>query len=132
MNYSDDGKTFVNGTVSLENPNLLSTPLRTVVDVTLSGARTGSVRGDVWFDFANRSARTLRSTYEGTTLTENWGTRQKELCGSIRRKLFRPTPLRVRAKRSGTTTTVRVTASYSKAPARTRSSRTGGPSVAPR
>jgi len=120
VNYSDDGRSFLNGTISLTNPLLTSRPLRQVINLALTGARHGSVRADETWDVANKTASgTVAVTYDGTTLRGL--TSQTQLCRSIRHVLPGPTALSVATKRHGEKLTVSVVAAYPGAGANERS-----------
>lgn len=107
-NYSDDGRTFVNGTQTVE---LGDSKTELIDAITLHGEHRGSLRGDVRFDTTARPFTTsgkLTATYDGTTVTGPKS--QAQLCAQIRKVLPHRVPLTVRARRAGGAIRVQVTA----------------------
>ncbi len=108
--YSDDGKSFVNGTQVIRRGG---TTVRLLNDLTLHGEHTGSLRGDITMDLKSRPFTVTGSqtaTYDGTTVTGPEPA--DERCENIREKLPRPTELDVRTRRSGGSVVVEVTSAY--------------------
>jgi hypothetical protein len=108
--YSDDGRSFVKGTQVIKRGG---TTVELINDLTLRGAHTGSLKGDITMDLQARPFKvtgTQTASYDGTTVT---GPKPvDERCADIRKELPRPTALDVSAKRSGKNIIVKVTSSY--------------------
>ena len=76
--YSEDGKTFLNGSRTITKPNLtFAQPAYVVIDqadLTLTGEHTGSIKGDVTYQKDPRdpyvhAIGTMTSTYDGKAIT---------------------------------------------------------------
>jgi hypothetical protein len=90
-NYSEDGESFVNGTQTITGPTIAS-------NLTLSGAHTGSLHGEVTYGGPGEYHGSQTATYDGTTATGPAS--QEELCGQIRSVLPGKGKLDVAATRS--------------------------------
>jgi hypothetical protein len=97
--YTDDGKTFVDGTMSGGNPDPTSMPWALKADVTVSGAHTGRLRVDLVVDNNHKplpaKTGTFAATYDGKTAPP-----LPEL-GQCYAKLPKPAPLALRARAAG-------------------------------
>ncbi|MBS1845132.1 MAG: hypothetical protein JST53_12005 [Actinobacteria bacterium] len=103
VNYSDDGRSFVNGTQTVSN---VGGPIHIVNDLTLSGEHTGSLHGDITFNADKTYSGTQTATFDGTSAT---GPEQPEqLCREVKSKLPGREQLEVSAERIGETEDVRV------------------------
>ncbi|WP_181801132.1 TolB-like translocation protein [Streptomyces shenzhenensis] len=108
--YSDDGKSFVNGTQVVKRGG---TTVRLLDDLTLRGEHIGSLKGDITMDLKARPFQISGSqtaAFDGTTVTGPQPL--DERCANIREMLPRPTALDVRAQRSGKAVIVKVTSAY--------------------
>lgn len=107
-NYTTDGRAFVNGTMSVSNPNETADPWTLTNDVTVTGAHTGRLLAHLTI---NNNAHplpqmsgTYSATYDGRTAPA------LPKLGPCYGKLPRSTALRVKASRRGHTVRVRVSA----------------------
>ncbi|MER7540403.1 hypothetical protein ABTX77_37355 [Streptomyces sp. NPDC097704] len=110
VGYSDDGKSFVDGTQVVQRGG---TTVRLINNLTLRGEHTGSLDGDITMELAARPFKVIGSqtaTYDGTTVTGPQPL--DERCEDNRDVLPRPTELDVDTTRHGTSVVVRVTAAY--------------------
>jgi hypothetical protein len=67
-NYSDDGRDFVNGTVTITSSNAATGPGSYTSDLTMTGAHTGSDKADLTMS-SNGITGHAESTYNGHTVT---------------------------------------------------------------
>ncbi|KUO06055.1 hypothetical protein AQJ67_04470 [Streptomyces caeruleatus] len=108
--YSDDGKSFVNGTQVIKRGG---TTVRLLNDLTLRGEHTGSLKGDITMDLKGRPFQISGSqtaTFDGTTTTGPQPLDDR--CTNIREMLPRPTALDVSTRRAGKAVVVQVTSAY--------------------
>jgi hypothetical protein len=107
--YSDDGRSFIDGTESIETPSFSIAPSTNEADITISGAHEGSLHAD----FTMGRVDGTEPTASGHVSAELDG---YELSGSVQKlgacpdKLPAKQPLRLRSKRTRSGVRVRVTA----------------------
>jgi hypothetical protein len=99
-NYSEDGESFVNGTQTITGGTIASS-------LTLTGAHTGSLNGEVTYGGPGVYHGSQTATYDGTTVTGPAS--QAELCEQIRSVLPGKGKLDVAATRSRGKVVVTVT-----------------------
>ena len=114
-NYSDDGKTFLNGTDRIVRigPSSLGGITQVVTNLTLSGEHTGSLERDITYRVGDPGTITgnSRVTYDGVTL-QGLET-PEERCETVRDRLPGKVPLDATANRTGNNKVeVKVTAAY--------------------
>jgi len=106
--YTDDGRTFVDGTMSGGNPDPTMMPWTLKADVTVTGAHTGRLRADLVVDNNHKplpaKTGTFAATYDGKAAPP-----LPEL-GQCYSRLPKPTPLTVQARAAGGRVRVTVTA----------------------
>jgi Tol biopolymer transport system component len=115
-NYSDDGKSFLNGTDSVTRDRPASTT-RVVTDLKLTGAHTGSLNRDITYVTPATGAETgsitgrSKVTFDGTT--HEGVDSPADRCATVRDRLPRAVKLDAHAGRGhGRTLVVSVTAAY--------------------
>lgn len=114
VNYSDDGRTFLSGTDSIDYPHGVS-DVHSVTHLTMTGTHRGYINRDVTFkqnedgevDVTGR----VEVNYDGKTLI---GPRLNYKPCNSRAAQFRQ-PLKVKARRTGKSVKVKVEASFSQA-----------------
>ncbi len=112
--YSDDGKSFLNGTdtITRNGPSSLGGTTRVTSNLELSGEHTGSLVRDLTYVVGTPGTITGSSsaTFDGITIT-GFDT-PDDRCDSVRSKLPGKVPLEPQATRDGSQVKVIVTAAY--------------------
>jgi hypothetical protein len=106
--YSDDGRSFVDGTESIDTPAFSIMPATNKADITLSGARTGRLKADFKMGRLNgtpTASGTVSASLDGYKLA---GSVQK--LGPCPTKLPTRQPLKLKTRASGARLLVTVTA----------------------
>jgi len=112
-NYSDDGKSFVNGTdtVSRSGPSSSGFPTTVTSNLTLSGAHTGSLDRNITYTTPGTITGNSKVTYDGVT-HEGVDT-QADRCNKVRSQMAGPVKVDATAKRRASgEIEVEVTAAY--------------------
>jgi hypothetical protein len=121
LNHSDDGKSYINGTMTLDNQGITDKGRHMTTDLEMTGAHTGSLKSDLTYGPLSNSslAGSVTVIFDGKTLK---GPPKVDACGDLHKDLARATPLKAVARRSGADVTVKVTAAVAAAGANERTS----------
>ena len=106
--FTDDGRTFVDGTVSVANPDATSQPWVIRIDVRASGAHTGAMHADLRVNNATKPLPTKSGTW--TAVYDGRSAPPLPALGPCYAQLPQPSRLAVAARRAGRRALVTVTA----------------------